>query len=117
MPSLKVYKEAQLPARAHSGEEERIGGGRGERRVGGSVKGSTPPIVEWGVEGGREDDDVRGTKRERDSKEVFSCTMHNEERQTAHKGPTNEARVIHIHPWVDIRATRRAHKHAGTRGA
>lgn len=43
----------------------------------------------------RERDRERGMKR--DSKQVFSCAMHNEERQTAHKRPTNEAQVIYIH--------------------
>lgn len=44
---------------------------------------------------GKEKDREGGMKR--DSKQVFSCAMHNEERQTAHKRPTNEAQVIYIY--------------------
>lgn len=43
---------------------------------------------------GKEEDRERGMKR--DSKQVFSCAMHNEEKQTAHKRPTNEAQVIYV---------------------
>lgn len=42
----------------------------------------------------KERDREGGMKR--DSKQVFSCAMHNEERQTTHKRPTNEAQVIYI---------------------
>lgn len=67
-------------------------------------KGSTSRLVERGwqeseAECGRREGRRRRRRgeRKRDSKQVFSCAMHNEERQTAHKGPTNEARVIHIY--------------------
>lgn len=46
-------------------------------------------------ESGKERDRDGGMKR--DSKQVFSCAMHNEERQTAHKRPTNEVQVIYIY--------------------
>ena len=60
------------------------------------VKGSTPYLVERERQE-RETDDEGATETRRDSKQVFSCAMHNEERQTAYKGPTNEALVIHTH--------------------
>lgn len=83
-------------------------------------KGSTSRLVERGWQeseaecGKRDREGRRRRERKRDSKQVFSCAMHNEERQTAHKGPTNEARVIHIHSGLWIRV---ANVHARKKGA
>lgn len=71
---------------------QKRGGGEG-------ISNPYPPFdVEWKQQKRRRiDDGTRRKEREKDSEQVFSCAMHNEERQTALKGPTNKVRSVRIH--------------------